>query len=77
MSQDSAKIYQFTQLQLAEKYIQDFPRRQSIRICPIDGLSTKEESKDVEKCLAREGFKRVLIVTSQFPHPARAQHFPA
>ncbi len=67
-----AKIYEFTQLQLAEKYIQDLPQAASIRICPIDGLSTKDESKDAEKCLAREGFKRVLIVTSDF-HTRRAR----
>ena len=67
----NAKLYEFTQLQLAEKYIQDLPRAQSISICPIDGLSTKEESKDAEKCLQREGAKSVLIVTSDF-HTRRA-----
>jgi hypothetical protein len=67
----SAKIYEFTQIQLAEKYIQDLPQGVQVSVCPIDGLSTKEESKDAEKCIAREGGKSVLIVTSDF-HTRRA-----
>jgi hypothetical protein len=67
----NAKIYEFTQIQLAQKYIQDLPREASVSVCPIDGLSTKDESKDAGKCLAREGGKRVLIVTSDF-HTRRA-----
>jgi len=67
----NSKIYEFTQLQLAQKYVQDLPQAASISICPIDGLSTQDESKDAEKCLAREGGKSVLIVTSDF-HTRRA-----
>jgi hypothetical protein len=67
----NAKLYEFTQIQLAQKYIQDLPQAASISICPIDGLSTKDESKDAEKCLHREGAKSVLIVTSDF-HTRRA-----
>ena len=77
----NAKIYEFTQIQLAQKYIQnlqiqdlpqqDLPQAALISICPIDGLSTKDESKDAEKCLASEGGKSVLIVTSDF-HTRRA-----
>jgi hypothetical protein len=67
----SSKIYEFTAIQLAQKYIQDSPQGASVSICPIDGLSTKDESKDAEKCLAREGGKSVLIVTSDF-HTRRA-----
>ncbi len=66
-----ANIYEFTQIQLAQSYIQDLPQRGSVTICPITGLSTKQESKDVEKCLAREGRRKVLIVTSDF-HTRRA-----
>jgi hypothetical protein len=62
----NAKIYESTEIQLAQKYIQDLPQAASVSICPIDGFSTKDESKDVEKCLAREGGKSVLIVTSDF-----------
>jgi DUF218 domain len=77
----NAKLYEYTQIQLAEKYIQDLPQAQSISICPIEGLSTKEESKGAEKCLQREGAKSVLIVTSDF-HTRRAleifqREFPA
>ncbi len=67
----NSKIYEFTEVQLAEKYVQDLPQAALVGICPIDGLSTKDESKDVEKCLAREGGKSVLIVTSDF-HTRRA-----
>jgi hypothetical protein len=60
------RIYEFTQVQLAEKYIQDLPQAASIRICATEGLSTRDESRDTEKCLAREQGDRVLIVTSDF-----------
>lgn len=63
--------YEFTQIQLAQKYIQDLSQGSSISICPIDGLSTKAESKDAAKCLASEGARSVLIVTSDF-HTRRA-----
>lgn len=68
------KIYEFTQIQLAQKYIQDLPEASEasvVGICPIVGLSTKDEARDVAKCLARGGEKRVLIVTSDF-HTRRA-----
>jgi len=62
----TATIYEFSQVQLAERYIHDLPEAASVRICPIEGLSTRDESHDVEKCLARETGSRVLIVTSEF-----------
>ncbi len=67
----TARIYEFTQLELAQKYIQDLPQGKSIGICMIDGMSTRDESRDVEKCLAHEDGSRVLIVTSEF-HTRRA-----
>jgi hypothetical protein len=67
----NAKLYEFTQIELAEKYIRDLPQPASVSVCPIDGLSTRDESKDAEKCLAREGARSVLIVTSDF-HTRRA-----
>jgi hypothetical protein len=67
----NAKLYEFTQIQLAQKYLQDLPQGALVSVCPIDGLSTKDESKDAEKCLTREGGKSVLIVTSDF-HTRRA-----
>lgn len=66
-----ARIYDSNQVQLAQKYIQGLPERASVRICPIVGLSTREEAHDVEKCLAKEEGRRVLIVTSEF-HTRRA-----
>jgi uncharacterized SAM-binding protein YcdF (DUF218 family) len=67
----NATIYEFTQIQLAQQYIHDLPQDTAVTICPIDGLSTKDEAKDVAKCLARETAKSVLIVTSDF-HTRRA-----
>jgi len=67
----ATRIYDSTQLQLAEKYVQGLPQAASIRICPIEGLSTREESHDAEKCLANEPGSRILIVTSEF-HTRRA-----
>jgi hypothetical protein len=67
----NAKLYEFTQIQLAEKYIQDMPQGAAVTICPIDGLSTKDESRDAEKCLARVGGRTVLLVTSDY-HTRRA-----
>src|SRR5580700_4664562 len=67
----TAKLYEFTQIQLAQKYVRDLPQGALVSVCPIDGLSTKDESKDAEKCIAGEGAKSVLIVTSDF-HTRRA-----
>jgi DUF218 domain len=67
-----ARIYAFTQLQLAEKYVQGLPQAAAVRVCPINGLSTKAETRDVEKCLASENVHTVLIVTSDF-HTRRAR----
>jgi hypothetical protein len=64
-------IYEFSQVQLAEKYVESLPRAASIRICPIEGLSTREESHDAEKCLETEEGSKILIVTSEF-HTRRA-----
>jgi hypothetical protein len=65
------KIYEFTQVQLAERYIQNLPQGRSVRVCPIEGLSTRDESHDVERCLAQDEGTRILIVTSEF-HTRRA-----
>ena len=67
----AARIYEFSQVQLTERYIQDLPQARSLRVCPIEGLSTRDESHDVEKCLAGEPGSRILIVTSDF-HTRRA-----
>src|ERR1700727_3694205 len=41
----NAKLYEFTQIELAQKYILDLPQTAPVSICPINGLSTKEESR--------------------------------
>lgn len=67
----AATLYEFSEIQLAEKYVHDLPEAASVEICPIEGLSTREESHDVEKCLAHAPGSRVLLVTSEF-HTRRA-----
>ena len=69
----AAKIYGVSELQFAEKYIGSLPEAAAVRICPIEGLSTREESHDVGKCLAHEeeAGHRILIVTSDY-HSRRA-----
>ena len=62
----AARVYEFTQVKLAEEYIRSLPHGESVRICPILGLSTREESHDAEKCLAGELGSRILIVTSDY-----------
>jgi uncharacterized SAM-binding protein YcdF (DUF218 family) len=66
-------IYEFSPLELARRYAEDLSQKASISICPIAGLSTKDEVRDAEPCLARESAKSVLIVTSDF-HTRRALH---
>ncbi|HET9308921.1 MAG TPA: YdcF family protein [Candidatus Sulfotelmatobacter sp.] len=61
-----AKIYDSTQVQLAEKYIRGLPQAADVGICPIVGLSTRDESHDVEQCLRHEQGTRILLVTSEF-----------
>jgi len=68
---NNAVLYGFSLMDLAEKYIRNLPQAAAITICPIDGLSTKDESKDAERCLKRDGGKSVLLVTSDF-HTRRA-----
>lgn len=66
----AAKIYGFTEIELAQKYVERLREAGSIRVCAIEGLSTKAESHDAEKCLTSQD-RSVLIVTSEF-HTRRA-----
>lgn len=68
----TAEVYGSSEQQLAEKYARSLPEAASVRVCPVFGLSTKEESHDAETCIDREGGSRVLIVTSEF-HTRRAR----
>lgn len=67
----AARIYHLTQVELAEQYILTLAQAQSVSICPILGLSTRDEARDAAKCLASVPGDRVLIVTSDF-HTRRA-----
>jgi DUF218 domain len=67
----AAMIYKYSQVQLAEQYARSLPQASSIRICPIVGLSTRDESHDAKKCLTRVDSPRILIVTSDY-HTRRA-----
>jgi len=69
----AAKIYGVNEMQFAEKYVGSLPEAAALRICPIKGLSTREESHDAEKCLANADVagSRILIVTSDY-HSRRA-----
>lgn len=66
-----ARIYGISQVELAQRYVQSLAQRSKISICPIEGLSTRDESRDAGKCLANVGGSRILIVTSDF-HTRRA-----
>jgi hypothetical protein len=69
--QAEAMVFKFSEVELARMYARDLPEAASVEICPIEGLSTRDESHDVEKCLARIAGTRVLLVTSEF-HTRRA-----
>lgn len=68
----SAKIYDSTLTQIAADYVRKLPVASQIAICPIAGLSTRDESGDVATCLRGEpGATRILLVTSDY-HTRRA-----
>ena len=66
-----ARVYQWTQPELAEKYIQGRPEKQAITLCAIHELSTKGEASEAGRCLESIGGTRVLLVTSDY-HTRRA-----
>jgi hypothetical protein len=66
-----SRIYQWTQPELAEKYIRGLPEGKSITICAIHGLSTKEEAGEAGRCLESVGGRSILLVTSDY-HTRRA-----
>jgi hypothetical protein len=66
-----AEIFGFEETQLAAEYAQKLPEAAAVHICPIEGLSTRDESHDVARCLEGVESARVLIVTSDF-HTRRA-----
>ncbi len=66
-----AKLFQWSELDLAQRYIQSLPEATSITLCPIYGLSTNAESQDVARCLKDHPAQNVLLVTSDY-HTRRA-----
>jgi hypothetical protein len=66
-----ANIYQWNQLDIAQKYVDGLPQAGSIIVCPIHGQSTRDEAQDVSRCLRGVGAQRVLLVTSDY-HTRRA-----
>ena len=50
-----SKMYQWSEGDLAQKYAEGLGRAQSITICRIDGLSTKEEAISAARCLRQVG----------------------
>jgi len=69
---DNEVIYDRNEVEIANSYIQTLPQRESVKICPITGLSTKAEAREVGRCLAHEGVHRILVVTSDY-HTRRAR----
>src|SRR5580698_5345398 len=57
-----AKIYQWSQLEIARKYIEGLPQTAAIAICPIYGRSTRDEAQDVARCLEGVNVRSVLLV---------------
>jgi len=66
-----ARVFEWSEPELAQRYIAGLPEAQSISICSIHGLSTKAEAKDASFCLQQTGARSVLLVTSDF-HTRRA-----
>ncbi len=66
-----ARVFQWSEPELARKYVEGLPEAQSITVCAIHGLSTKTEARDASLCLQQTGARSVLLVTSDF-HTRRA-----
>jgi hypothetical protein len=67
----SAVIYQHTQMEIAQAYVDQLPESPAVGLGAIYGLSTKSETRDVSRCLQTSGVRRVLLVTSDY-HTRRA-----
>src|SRR5258708_29183765 len=51
----ATRIYRWSQLELAQQYLSGLAQAPALTVCPIPGLSTKEEAGDVARCLAASG----------------------
>lgn len=65
------RIYQWDLRELAERYLRETPQISTASVCPIHGLSTRDESHDAIHCLDAFGAHNVLLVTSDY-HTARS-----
>jgi uncharacterized SAM-binding protein YcdF (DUF218 family) len=67
------KFYDLSEVELAQRYAQQLtlPPGQSVVVCPVFGLSTKDETHDVARCLEKSGVHSILVVTSDY-HTRRA-----
>ena len=66
-----AQMYQWRQLDLAEQYIRGLPEAAAVEVCPVYGLSTKSETRDVQRCVGASSVRKILLVTSDY-HTRRA-----
>src|SRR5581483_11545937 len=44
------KVYGVRAIELARQYVNQWPQKDAMAICPIFGLSTKSEAHDVARC---------------------------
>ncbi len=67
------RVYRWSLAEIAQQYIRTLPPEvaQSISVCPITGLSTLDETKELRRCVDAIGARSVLVVTSQY-HTRRA-----
>ncbi len=65
------RVFNSSLPELAQRWISSLPQAQQMSVCPIAGLSTKEESHEAAQCIAPFHPHNVLIVTSDF-HTRRA-----
>ena len=73
----TARVYDFTQVELAQKYVHGLPEAASVHICPIWGaLDPRRGARRGKMSGGRRGQPdpdRHLRV----PHPPRVEHFPS
>jgi uncharacterized SAM-binding protein YcdF (DUF218 family) len=67
----AAMLYGQSTLDVARAFVQRLPQRASVSVCPVFGLSTKQETQDADVCLKQLRAHTVLIVTSDY-HTRRA-----
>lgn len=67
----NTRIYQWDQLELAQRYVRQLPEANTISLCPIIATSTKGEVQDMDRCLVNANAHTILLVTSEY-HSRRA-----